>query len=156
MHSLMNGETHVTHKDSQMRSATSPVALLAVPSILARSPSPISGAPKDVVLKVAHYNFEKLLIPAAGCMEMGANWPPVGIPRGWRLMLLVMAVSSDRLGRHLFRTPPATESARSLTTCQPWSMKNNPTTRQHVISQALLNRFASPSKLISAYDVRWV
>jgi hypothetical protein len=34
-------------------------------------------------------------------------------------------------------------------------VKNNPTTRQHVVSQALLNRFASPDGLISAYDVRW-
>lgn len=34
-------------------------------------------------------------------------------------------------------------------------VKNNPTTHQHVVSQALLKRFASPAGLISAYDVRW-
>lgn len=34
-------------------------------------------------------------------------------------------------------------------------VKNNPASRQHVVSQALLNRFASPAGLINAYDVRW-
>lgn len=33
-------------------------------------------------------------------------------------------------------------------------MANNPTKRQHVVSQALLNRFASSAGLIGAYDVR--
>ncbi|QOT19247.1 DUF4238 domain-containing protein [Paenarthrobacter sp. YJN-5] len=48
-----------------------------------------------------------------------------------------------------------TGTTAGAATCHPWLVKNNPTTRQHVVSQALLNRFASPDGLISAYDVRW-
>lgn len=48
-----------------------------------------------------------------------------------------------------------TGATAGAATCHPWLVKNNPTTRQHVVSQVLLNRFASPAGLISAYEVRW-